>query len=93
MPVAETTRAPRQPVGPRIGWRMHVNIPNAHPPATVGCRWPLFRDCTYYVLGLLVLSFFAYDQVIELYEAIILFAMYLGYITIMFFNQRLERCV
>ena len=55
--------------------------------------WPLFRDCTYYVLGLLVLSLFAYDQVIELYEAVILFMMYLGYITIMWFNQRLEKFV
>ena len=45
--------------------------------------WPLFRDCTYYIFGLLVLSIFCFDSVIELYEAIILFAMYIGYCIIM----------
>ena len=45
--------------------------------------WPLFRDCSYYIFGLTVLSIFCYDSVIELYEAIILFAMYIGYCLIM----------
>jgi len=65
--------------------------------------WPLFRDCTFYILGLCVLAIFAYGDAIvmpdckkigggeiKLFEAIILFAMYLMYITIMVFNEKLE---
>ena len=46
--------------------------PHATPPLA---RWPLFRDCTYYIIGLLVLTVFVYDGKVELYEAIILFAL------------------
>lgn len=65
--------------------------------------WPLFRDCTYYIFGLLLLAIFAYGKsiempngertgggAIELYEAVILFLAYLIYCTIMVFNEKLE---
>lgn len=55
--------------------------------------WPLFRDCSYYSLGLIVLSIFVWDEKVEAYEAAILFMMYLGYITIMWFNSTLEKKV
>lgn len=65
--------------------------------------WPLFRDCTFYIIGLCVLAVFAYGEAItgpdckkigggeiKLFEAIILFGMYLCYICIMVFNEKLE---
>jgi len=52
--------------------------------------WPLFRDCTYYICSLAVLAAFTADQVIKVWEAVILFSLYLGYIVIMFFNTRLQ---
>jgi len=74
--------------------------------------WPLFRDCTFYIIGLLVLAIFAYGESIqlpdtmnvdgtieegkrigggkiELWEAIVLFVLYLVYCTIMVFNEKL----
>jgi len=68
--------------------------------------WPLFRDCSFYIFGLCMLAIFAYGESIEmpdgkkigggkieLYEAILLFCFYLVYITIMFFNEKLERTI
>eukprot|EP00440_Ansanella_granifera_P027273 gb/GFBE01029623.1/.p1 GENE.gb/GFBE01029623.1/~~gb/GFBE01029623.1/.p1 ORF type:complete len:577 (+),score=136.24 gb/GFBE01029623.1/:1-1731(+) len=52
--------------------------------------WPLFRDCTYYIISLGVLAVFTYNQYIVVYEAVILFLMYLGYVSIMFVNQRMN---
>lgn len=65
--------------------------------------WPLFRDCSFYIVSLALLAVFSYGQVltkpngdkegggrIELYEAIILFCMYLLYCMIMVFNEKLE---
>mmetsp|Transcript_90904 Transcript_90904/g.161820 ORF Transcript_90904/g.161820 Transcript_90904/m.161820 type:complete len:526 (-) Transcript_90904:153-1730(-) len=52
--------------------------------------WPLFRDCSYYIVSLAVLAAFTTDQYIKVWEAVILFSMYLGYITIMFFNGKLQ---
>jgi len=52
--------------------------------------WPLARDCSYYVLTLCTLCIFMYDQVIELWEAIIQFLMYLGYVLMMKNSERLE---
>jgi len=52
--------------------------------------WPLFRDCTYYIIGLAVLAVFTVDQLIEVWEAAILFVLYLGYIVLMFFNSGLQ---
>jgi sodium/potassium/calcium exchanger 2 len=52
--------------------------------------WPLFRDCTFYIISLGVLAAFTYGQVITIAEAIILFCMYLLYCVMMFFNQNLQ---
>eukprot|EP00929_Paragymnodinium_shiwhaense_P071534 TRINITY_DN36357_c0_g1_i1.p1 TRINITY_DN36357_c0_g1~~TRINITY_DN36357_c0_g1_i1.p1 ORF type:complete len:609 (+),score=125.85 TRINITY_DN36357_c0_g1_i1:166-1992(+) len=52
--------------------------------------WPLFRDCSYYIMGLSLLAFFASDQHIALLEAVILFIVYILYCTVMYFNERLE---
>ena len=55
--------------------------------------WPLFRDCTYYIIGLTVLAIFVFDQEVTWWEALILFMLYCGYVTIMYFNERLEAYV
>jgi len=55
--------------------------------------WPLFRDCLYYLLGLGVLAGFASDEKIELWEAIVLFVLYIVYLLIMWQNTRLESWV
>jgi len=53
--------------------------------------WPLFRDCTYYILGLSVLAVCAKTGgEITLLEAVVLFTGYLGYCTLMYFNPQLE---
>jgi sodium/potassium/calcium exchanger 2 len=56
--------------------------------------WPLFRDCIYYAVSLLILAIFVgvvSPEVIELWEAVILFVMYFGYVGVMATNQRLYR--
>tara|TARA_Y100000748_G_scaffold256376_1_gene222755 strand:- start:720 stop:2492 length:1773 start_codon:yes stop_codon:yes gene_type:complete len=55
--------------------------------------WPLMRDCSYYTCSLIVLAFFfkvISPDVIEWWEATILFMMYLFYIYIMKNNAQLE---
>jgi K+-dependent Na+/Ca+ exchanger-like protein len=53
--------------------------------------WPLARDCTYYIVALSVLALFAKtEKKIRLWEALILFAGYCGYCTMMYFNPQLE---
>ena len=55
--------------------------------------WPLARDCTYYIISLIVLSIFfgvISPGQIELWEALSLFSLYLGYCTIMYFNEELQ---
>jgi len=58
--------------------------------------WPLFRDSLYYAVGLVVLAVFSgvhtKDQ-IDLWEAIVLFAMYLGYILIMWQNANIYKAL
>lgn len=58
--------------------------------------WPLFRDCTYYAISLLVLAFFVglnSKEEIELYEACILFGMYFGYVLLMKYHDRIYACI
>eukprot|EP00928_Gymnodinium_smaydae_P017976 TRINITY_DN16854_c0_g1_i1.p1 TRINITY_DN16854_c0_g1~~TRINITY_DN16854_c0_g1_i1.p1 ORF type:complete len:598 (+),score=112.75 TRINITY_DN16854_c0_g1_i1:75-1868(+) len=59
--------------------------------------WPLFRDCSFYILGLLVLALFARSPFptgcIEWWEALVLFLLYVLYCSIMFFNERLEALI
>jgi K+-dependent Na+/Ca+ exchanger-like protein len=52
--------------------------------------WPLFRDCTYYIFGLVILAFVVWDRKISVWEAAVLFGAYILYCTIMCFNSRLE---
>jgi len=52
--------------------------------------WPLFRDCTYYILGLSMLAICASDELIGFQEALVLFLAYFIYCTIMYFNPILE---
>ena len=54
--------------------------------------WPLFRDCTYYVMGLGVLAYFFMGNTpnkINPWEAGVLWAMYFGYVGLMTVNQKL----
>ena len=54
--------------------------------------WPLFRDSLYYAIGLVVLSIFTgvvSENEIEMWEAIVLFVMYLGYCLIMWQNANI----
>jgi len=55
--------------------------------------WPLARDCSYYCFSLAMLVIFVSDLKVEGYEAVILFLMYIGYVTIMYFNEALEEWV
>lgn len=54
--------------------------------------WPLFRDSLYYALGLVVLAIFTVvnsEGTVEIWEAAVLFAMYIGYILLMWQNANL----
>ena len=63
-------------------------VPGGEVPLT---WWPLFRDCSYYIVGLAVLAVLVKGgDSMNWYEAIILFLLYIGYVTIMFFNEKLE---
>ena len=55
--------------------------------------WPLFRDCTFYSISLILLIYFFSDNEIQWYEAAIMFGMYLGYVSFMKWNQTVERFV
>ena len=55
--------------------------------------WPLFRDSSYYTLSLLVLFAFFTDGEIEWWESLILFLMYIGYVILMAYNERLHAWV
>jgi Ca2+/Na+ antiporter len=58
--------------------------------------WPLFRDASYYAIGLVVLSLFTgviSPDIIEMWEAIVLFVMYLVYILIMWQNANLYKMI
>jgi len=55
--------------------------------------WPLFRDCTFYSIGLIALIIFYSDDEIEWWEALILFLVYISYVCFMKFNQTVERAV
>ena len=56
--------------------------------------WPLARDCTYYLISLVVLTFFvANDSKIWWSEALILFILYIGYCVVMKFNTEVKALV
>ncbi|XP_023164023.2 sodium/potassium/calcium exchanger Nckx30C isoform X6 [Drosophila hydei] len=55
--------------------------------------WPLFRDCSFYSISLLVLIYFFRDNRIFWWEALILFTIYIAYVTFMKWNVQVEHCV
>uniref|UniRef100_A0A7S2WBC3 EF-hand domain-containing protein n=1 Tax=Rhizochromulina marina TaxID=1034831 RepID=A0A7S2WBC3_9STRA len=55
--------------------------------------WPLMRDCLYYILTLGTLVIFMWDGTIRLWESVLQFGMYIGYVIIMNYSTRLERRV
>jgi solute carrier family 24 (sodium/potassium/calcium exchanger), member 2 len=55
--------------------------------------WPLFRDCTFYSASLLTLIYFFRDNMIQWWEALILFLIYVSYALFMKWNQQAERAV
>lgn len=58
--------------------------------------WPLFRDCTYYVISLFVLAIFVgvvSEGEIYIWESLTLFGMYIGYVIVMRFNAQLHKLI
>jgi Ca2+/Na+ antiporter len=58
--------------------------------------WPLFRDSFYYIIGLGVLALFVgfvTKDEIYIWEACVLFSLYLGYILLMWQNANLYKCL
>ncbi|XP_036226896.2 sodium/potassium/calcium exchanger Nckx30C isoform X3 [Bactrocera oleae] len=55
--------------------------------------WPLFRDCSFYSISLLVLIYFFRDNFIYWWEALILFSIYIAYVAFMKWNVQVERFV
>ncbi|XP_070774146.1 sodium/potassium/calcium exchanger 2-like [Enoplosus armatus] len=52
--------------------------------------WPLFRDVSFYIIGLLMLIYFFLDNQITLGESISLLMCYTCYVTFMKFNSKVE---
>ncbi|KAM3918415.1 sodium/potassium/calcium exchanger 4 isoform 1-T1 [Leptodactylus fuscus] len=52
--------------------------------------WSLFRDSMYYILAIIALIIFIYDEVIVWWESLILIIMYLIYILIMKYNSKMQ---
>lgn len=55
--------------------------------------WPLFRDCTFYSISLLVLIYCFRDSLIYWQEALVLFLIYFAYVLFMRVNMPVERAV
>jgi len=58
--------------------------------------WPLFRDCTYYSISLLVLALFVgivSEGKVVLWESLVLLGMYVGYVVLMKYNERLYEAI
>uniref|UniRef100_A0A3Q1FGR2 Sodium/potassium/calcium exchanger 1 n=1 Tax=Acanthochromis polyacanthus TaxID=80966 RepID=A0A3Q1FGR2_9TELE len=53
--------------------------------------WPLFRDVSFYILGLILLIIFFLDNVIMWWESMMLVAGYTTYVIFMKFNVQLEK--
>lgn len=52
--------------------------------------WPLFRDCSFYVVSICLLMAFFADEQIMWYEALILLMYYVSYVVFMKFNVQIE---
>ncbi|XP_069095348.1 sodium/potassium/calcium exchanger 2 isoform X7 [Pleurodeles waltl] len=55
--------------------------------------WPLFRDVSFYILGLLMLISFFLDNRITWWESLLLLTVYFMYVTFMKFNVQVEDLV
>lgn len=55
--------------------------------------WPLFRDCSFYSISLMALIYFFKDNLIQWWEALILFLVYVAYVSFMKWNQQVEKFV
>ncbi|XP_040198209.1 sodium/potassium/calcium exchanger 1 isoform X2 [Rana temporaria] len=55
--------------------------------------WPLFRDVSFYIVGLIMLIIFFLDNVILWYESSLLLSAYCLYVLFMKFNVQVERWV
>ncbi|XP_054475444.1 sodium/potassium/calcium exchanger 1 [Anoplopoma fimbria] len=53
--------------------------------------WPLFRDVSFYIIGLILLIIFFLDNVIMWWESMMLVACYTVYVIFMKFNVQIER--
>ncbi|KAK7929337.1 hypothetical protein WMY93_005732 [Mugilogobius chulae] len=52
--------------------------------------WPLFRDVSFYIVGLLMLIYFFLDNQITVWESVGLLSCYTSYVTFMKFNAKVE---
>uniref|UniRef100_A0A3P9MSN8 Solute carrier family 24 member 2 n=1 Tax=Poecilia reticulata TaxID=8081 RepID=A0A3P9MSN8_POERE len=55
--------------------------------------WPLFRDVSFYIIGLLLLIYFFLDNQITVLESISLLTCYTCYVTFMKYNSQLENLI
>ncbi|XP_030643604.1 sodium/potassium/calcium exchanger 2-like [Chanos chanos] len=55
--------------------------------------WPLFRDVTFYIIGLIMLIVFFLDNFITYMESIALLLCYSAYVTFMKFNANVENLI
>ena len=52
--------------------------------------WPLFRDCSFYAFALALLWIVFVDGVVQVYEALVLFLVYIGYCVFMAKSEQVE---
>ncbi|XP_026208077.1 sodium/potassium/calcium exchanger 2 isoform X4 [Anabas testudineus] len=55
--------------------------------------WPLFRDVSFYILDLIMLIIFFLDNIICIWESILLLSAYAAYVIFMKFNSHMESFV
>ncbi|KAG7253418.1 hypothetical protein CRUP_006831, partial [Coryphaenoides rupestris] len=55
--------------------------------------WPLFRDVSFYIVGLLMLIYFFLDNQISVWESMGLLSCYICYVTFMKFNSTMENFI
>uniref|UniRef100_S4R9A9 Solute carrier family 24 member 1 n=1 Tax=Petromyzon marinus TaxID=7757 RepID=S4R9A9_PETMA len=55
--------------------------------------WPLFRDVSFYIVGLSMLIIFFLDNLIQWWESMLLLSCYVSYVVFMKFNAKVESFV
>ncbi|CBY08714.1 unnamed protein product [Oikopleura dioica] len=55
--------------------------------------WPLFRDCTFYIISLAALIYSFYDGKIQWFESLVLLVCYASYVIFMKYNMNVEHWV